>query len=155
MIINELKDIELFPEIMNKLKNVDLFSELSEEEMSCEINGDLIELKQGEILFNEGDEAHHFYVVLEGTIQAYRVINGQKLPITNFTKGMTGGEVPLLSGTHHLANCVALTDVKLLRLDEKDFWSMIGNCETVRTKILANMAERMQQLQLLSFQREN
>lgn len=154
MIINELKDIELFPEIMNKLKNVDLFSELSEEEMSCEINGDLIELKQGEILFNEGDEAHHFYVVLEGTIQAYRVINGQKLPITNFTKGMTGGEVPLLSGTHHLANCVALTDVKLLRLDEKDFWSMIGNCETVRTKILANMAERMQQLQLLSFQRE-
>jgi signal transduction histidine kinase len=154
MIVNELKDLELFPEVMNELKNVDLFSELSEEEMSCEINGDLIELKQGEILFNEGDEAHHLYVVLKGTIQAYRVINGQKLPITNFTKGMTGGEVPLLSGTHHLANCVALTDAKLLRLDEKDFWSMIGNCETVRAKILANMAERMQQLQLLSFQRE-
>jgi signal transduction histidine kinase len=154
MIVNELKDIELFPEIMNEFKNVDLFTELSEEEMSCEINGDLIELKQGEILFNEGEEAHHFYVVLQGTIQTYRIINGQKLPFTNFTKGMTGGEVPLLSGTHHQANCVALTDAKLLRIHEKDFWSMIGNCETVRTKILANMAERMQQLQLLSFQRE-
>ncbi|MER3447247.1 MAG: ATPase [Candidatus Dadabacteria bacterium] len=152
MIVNELKNMELFPELINQIKNVDLFSELSEKEMSCEINGDLIELKQGEILFNEGDEARHFYVVLEGTIQAYRIINGQRL--TNFTKGMTGGEVPLLLGTHHLANCVALTDAKLLRLDEKSFWTMIGNCETVRTKILANMAERMQQLQLLSFQRE-
>jgi signal transduction histidine kinase len=31
---------------------------------------------------------------------------------------------------------------------------MIGNCGTVRKKILADMAERMQQLQLLSYQRE-
>jgi Signal transduction histidine kinase len=154
MIINELKNTGLFPELMNQLKNINLFSELSEEEMSCEINGDVIELKQGEILFNEGDEARHFFVVLEGTIQAYRIINGQRLPITNFTKGMTGGEVPLLAGTRHLANGVALTDAKLLRLNEEFFWSMIGNCETVRKKILANMAERMQQLQMLSYQRE-
>ncbi len=135
-------------------KDVELFSGLSKEEISCEINGDVIELKQGEVIFNEGDKARHFYVVLEGAIQAYRIINGQKLPITNFTKGMTGGEVPLLAGTPHLANGVALTDAKLLRLSEEYFWSMIGNCGTVRKKILADMAERMQQLQLLSYQRE-
>jgi CRP-like cAMP-binding protein len=84
-------------------KDVELFSGLSKKEISCEINGDVVELKQGEVLFNEGDEARHFYVVLEGTLQAYRIMNGQKLPITNFTKGMTGGEVPLLAGTPHLA----------------------------------------------------
>ncbi|HWP91218.1 MAG TPA: ATP-binding protein [Thermodesulfobacteriota bacterium] len=133
---------------------VGLFSEMDEEEISCEINGDIIELKQGEMLFSEGDEARYFFVILEGTIQAYRVINGQKLPITNFAKGMTGGEVPLLAGTPHLANGVALTDAKLLLLSEEFFWSMIGNCGTVRKKILADMAERMQQLQLLSYQRE-
>lgn len=150
MITNKLSD-----DVVKFLATeVDLFSGLDEEEIGCEVNGDVIELKQGEILFNEGEEARHFYVVLDGTLQAYRVINGQKLPITNFTKGMTGGEVPLLAGTPHLANGVALTDAKLLRLSEEYFWSMIGNCGTVRRKILADMAERMQQLQLLSYQRE-
>lgn len=32
--------------------DVELFSGLSEEEISCEINGDVVELKQGEVLFN-------------------------------------------------------------------------------------------------------
>lgn len=35
---------------------VELFSDLDEEDISCEVNGDVVEVKQGQILFKEGDE---------------------------------------------------------------------------------------------------
>lgn len=140
--------------LLNDVKDIDLFADLTDEQFHVEVKGEVITLKEGEALFYEGDAARNFYVVLEGTLEVYRMIKGQKVVITTFTNGMTGGEVPLLSGTPHLANGVAMTDLKLLRIDEKDFWTLIGNCSTVRSRVLANMAGRMQALQRLSYQRE-
>lgn len=139
---------------LNELKEISLFSDLSEEELSCDISGETVVFTKGDIMWQEGDEARHFMVVLEGSFQIYRLIKGERLYLTDFHKGMTGGELPLLAGTPHPGNAVALTDVKLFRINEDNFWKMIGECETLRRKILADMAERMQELNLLSFQRE-
>lgn len=135
-------------------KHIDLFAGLSEEALEFELNGRLVTLRRGEPLFQEGDETREFFVVLEGTIRVYRIIKGQELPITDFSEGATGGEVPLLSGTPHLASGKALTDVRLLALGEDDFWALMSRFESIRRKVLANMAERMRDLQLLSAQRE-
>lgn len=140
--------------LLNDVKDIDLFADLTDEQFDVEVRGEVITLNEGEALFYEGDAARNFYVILEGTLEVYRMIKGQKVVITTFTKGMTGGEVPLLSGTPHLANGVALTTLKLLKIDEKDFWTLIGNCGTVRSRVLANMAGRTQALQRLSYQRE-
>ncbi len=67
---------------------------------------------------------------------------------------MSGGEVPLLSGTRHLANGIAVTDMKVFKVDQDDFWYMLGNCSTARGKILSNMSTRISALTHLSFQRE-
>lgn len=139
---------------LRDFKHIDLFADLSEGALDFEIGGRLVELDQGEQLFQEGDETREFFIVLEGTIRVYRIIKGQELPITDFNKGATGGEVPLLSGTPHLANGKTLSEVKLLVLDEAAFWVLMSRFESVRRKVLANMAERMRDLQLLSAQRE-
>jgi len=138
---------------LRDFRHIDLFADLDEAELDLELKGQIVELRQGELFFHEGDEVRLFFVVLEGTIRVYRMIKGQKLPITDFPAGSTGGEVPLLSGTPHLANGMALTDVKLLALEEEDFWFLL-TLEPVRKKILADMANRMRDLQLLSTQRE-
>lgn len=139
---------------LGEFTSIDLFADIPHGSYALELEGEQIELEQGENLFQEGDVAHHFYVILEGTIQAYRIIKGQRLPITNFPAGTTGGEVPLLSGTPHLANGAALVKSKVLALSEETFWLVMGNCASARKKILENMARRMQDLQLLSSQRE-
>jgi signal transduction histidine kinase len=139
---------------LKQLENIELFADLSEEELLCDIHGEMVEYKAGEQMWLEGDEARFFVVVLEGTFQIYRIIKGQRLFISTFTKGMTGGELPLLAGTPHPGNASAITDVKLFRIDEDNFWQMLGDCVPVRKKILKNMANRLQEINLLSFQRE-
>jgi signal transduction histidine kinase len=140
--------------IIKELKDIDLFSGVSDEELEEDVKGVMVELKKGDHLFYEGDSARSFYVFLDGTLEIYRIIKGEKLEIGHFTKGMTGGEVPLLSGTPHLANGVAVTDMKIFAMDEDEFWYMMGNCSTARGKILSNMSSRMFELTHLSFQRE-
>lgn len=140
--------------IIKELKDIDLFSDTTDEELEEDVRGVLIEVKKGDHLFHEGDEASNFYIFLDGTLEIYRIIRGEKLSIGYFTKGMSGGEVPLLSGTRHLANGIALTDMKIFKVEQDDFWYMLGNCSTARGKILSNMSLRMSDLTHLSFQRE-
>jgi signal transduction histidine kinase len=140
--------------IIKELKDIDLFSDTTDEELDEDVKGAMVELKKGDHLFHEGDCARSFYIFLDGTLEIYRIIRGEKLSIGYFTKGMSGGEVPLLSGTRHLANGMAVTDMKIFKVDEDDFWFMLGNCSTVRGKILSNMSSRMFDLTHLSFQRE-
>ena len=140
--------------IIKELREIDLFSDITDEELEEDVRGELIELKKGDHLFHEGDKVTNFYIFLDGTLEIYRIIRGEKLSIGFFTKGMSGGEVPLLSGTRHLANGIAVTDMKIFKVDEDDFWYMLGNCSTARGKILSNMSLRMSALTHLSFQRE-
>ncbi|MDQ3290335.1 MAG: ATP-binding protein [Bacteroidota bacterium] len=136
------------------LRHISLFEGLSNEQLSCDVVGEIKEYRKGEIMWQEGDPARLFVVVLEGTLQIYRIVRGQRLLINRFTPGMTGGEVPLLAGTPHPGNAVALTDVKLFVIYEDEFWAMMGTCPIVRKRILANMAERTKEINTLTNQRE-
>ena len=140
--------------IVSDLKDIDLFSDLTEDQLAQDIVGELIELKHGEVLFNEGEDAQCIFIILDGTLEVYRNINGQKLIINTFSKGMSFGEVPLLSGSPHLANGIALTDLRLFKIKENDFWCMLSNCVSIRKKVLQNMSERSKDLNQLSFHRE-
>lgn len=140
--------------IASELKSIDLFAQVEENEFEKEIKGELVVYKEGEHLFKVGDPANFFNVILEGVLETYKVIQGNRLPLMSFTRGMTGGEVPLLSGNPHMANGVAKTDIKIFRISKEAFWQMMGSCESVRNHVLKNMSERMKQMTVISFQRE-
>jgi len=140
--------------VIRELRDSEFFNALDEDEVSSLIVGEIVELKSGDILFSEGDEARHFFIILDGTLEIYRNIKGQKLIINSYSEGMSCGEVSLMSGNHHLANAMTLTDSKVFRINENDFWCMMGNSKTFRKKVLANMGKRYRDLNRLSFQRE-
>lgn len=136
------------------LRRSPLFSEVTNDDLVQVACGDFVQLPKDTVLFEEGDPVEHFYVVIEGTLRVFRVMQGSVLPITDFTAGMTGGEVPLLSGTPHLANGVAATDLTVFQMNVEAFWQLLGNCPSVRQKILVDMARRNSDYQLLTFQRQ-
>lgn len=139
---------------MSEINDADLFSRLTEGQLSQNIIGEIVDTKAGETLFNEGDEAKYFYIIIDGSLELYRNMKGQKLVIDEYSKGMSLGEVSLLSGSPHMANAIALTESKLFRIKETDFWSMLGKSESMRKKVLRNMTKRLRDLNLLTLQRE-
>ncbi len=139
---------------MMDLRAFSLFDSISDTQLTQCVVGEPRTLQPGEHLFREGDWMREFFLVVEGTLQVYRLIQGNRTPVSGFVAGQFGGEVPILSGTPHLANGVATSELKLFVMDEEAFWSLMHVCPGVREKILANMAHRMQELQTMSSQRE-
>lgn len=142
------------PVTLADLKGVPLFEGLGAAELSCALEGDIVELPVGTVVFREGDPARHFYVILEGLLQVWRDVRGQRQDQPPFTRGMTGGEVPLLLGTLHLGTGEVREPSRVLRISAEKFWQLMGSCPAVRERILRDMAHRNSMMQTLGSQRE-
>ena len=62
------------------LKNIPIFSELTDDEL-LEISSmaELIDIKDGEILFNQGDGSDAFYIILEGKLEVLKFTKIKKV----------------------------------------------------------------------------
>ena len=136
------------------LREIALFEGLSKEQFQCVPKGTQIWLAPGEKLFNQGELPTDFYIVLEGSVQISRQVGSQVIVLDTYGTNMFFGEVPLLAGTLHLASGQAMEASHLYCLKEADFWQMLMICPSLRKMVLGFMANRMQELQVLSQQRE-
>lgn len=136
------------------LEKISLFKELTQEQLQCLPQGTEIWLDSGEILFTQGDTAEYFYLVFDGAVQIVRHVGKQKIVLDTYDTGMFFGEVPLLAGTNHLASGVAVQKSHICCLKQDEFWQMLTICPSIRQVVLGYMAHRMQELQVLSQQRE-
>jgi thioredoxin reductase (NADPH) len=74
-------------------------------------------VQAGEIIFQQGDETHGVFIVIQGSIEIVGVSNGEKTVIRVLGQGMFTGEVNQLSGRRSLVDCRAREDSELLELD--------------------------------------
>jgi len=122
---------------LSEFKEFDLLAGLPDDVLVCELQGQERVYEADTILWQEGDPAQEFIFVLEGTIEIFRFINGQRLHINTIEQGQTGGELPLLQGTPHPGNGKALTKVRTYALNENYFWQLMGYHPIIRQRVLA------------------
>lgn len=98
-------------------------------------------LSEGEYLIWEGD-APAFFMVLEGKLQASKVIadNDQDLKVCR--PGDTFGELPLLLGSASNASLHALTPARVARLEAPDFFALIQHSEALTAQVMRNLTQR-------------
>ncbi|MFZ0632445.1 MAG: ATP-binding protein [Acidobacteriaceae bacterium] len=143
-------------ELSQLIRGVPLLAGLKPEELSCLGAVELIEAPAGAIVYEQGGSLPGLCIVLEGDVRAIRKeTNGVETPLMSCRVGDSFGEAPLLMGSKVSgAQCVAVTDVRLLRVDPDGFWRLMASCPTVREGILANAAQRIQVFQATTLHRE-
>ena len=99
----------MVPALLEELRQVRLFAGLPEDELRWAAGcGVEVRLADGETLFEEGEPAEHFFVLLEGEIGETKRIDGQETALTAHQAGTFTGEIPLLVGTPYLATARAV-----------------------------------------------
>jgi thioredoxin reductase (NADPH) len=78
--------------------------------------GDERHVQPGEILFDQGDESHGVFVVLDGSIELIGVSGSDETVIRTASRGSFTGEVNLLSGRRSLVRCRAREASSLLEI---------------------------------------
>lgn len=95
--------------------------------------------KAGEIIFNEGDKAEELFVIRSGQV-GIRLGNRtlSELPANSIF-----GEMALIDGAPRSATAVALTDVELIPVSEKQFLFLVSQTPFFALKVMRVLARRL------------
>jgi signal transduction histidine kinase len=120
-----------------------LFPSLSGPDLACVLEtAELLDLPAGAVLFEEGQPADHFYVVVEGELRITKRMGAADVMITIHTGGQFSGEMSLLTGGKNIATGRAITRLKVARLDIDGLRELLLRCPELAKVVLRAFAKR-------------
>ena len=103
--------------------------------------------KGGDMIFNEGEKGHGFYVVLSGQVKIFKLASDGKEQILHiFGPGEPFAEVPVFAGQHFPASAQVLKPSKVLFFPRNDFIELIKQNPHLALNMLAVLSMRLRTL---------
>lgn len=100
--------------------------------------------RQGEIIFNEGAEAHFYYQLIIGSIRWVNITDdGREFVQHLVLPGETFGEIPLFDNLPYAATAIASSDSLILRLQKSTFLQLIKEEGELHLRFTTLLAQRM------------
>jgi CRP/FNR family transcriptional regulator len=130
---------------ISALARTALFGELSENELRALADRAVEQrLATGEILFVAGQEARGLYVIVEGTVRAYREsVDGREQVIHVERAGATIAEVPMFDDGAYPSTVAAEQDSIILFIDGRDVRNLCLSHPTIALAALKLLATRL------------
>ena len=135
---------------MTLLRKVPLFANLQEEDKVCIEETEERQLAAGEMLFQEGEQAKNFFVLLEGEIS----VSKKHGVVARNRPGAFFGEIPLLLGTRYMMSARAECDCRLIVFPEEAFWKLLRLCPAISGEIFRAMVTRLRNIEGSAQQQE-
>lgn len=132
--------------MIEHLKENWLFARLLPEQLErVSSHAELLRFAEGAHLFEQGDEAKRFYLVISGQIKLFRLSpEGNEKVIEIFTAGQTFAEALMFREHPSYPVCAsALTDSEVLSLNSKDFVSMLRESIDSCFLLMSDMSQRL------------
>jgi len=127
---------------LEHLANVRMFSSLNRKELSLVAKAaDVVTIKAGNEVVQEGSPGHEFFLILDGEASVKR----GKRKIATLGAGSYFGEMALLDRGPRSATIVADTDLKLVVLGQREFMGLLDQVPALSHKLLVAMATRLRE----------
>ena len=125
---------------------IDSLRELADQGSDPEVG--LVELKKGDVLFEQGEEGEHAYILMAGVLGvSVKQPDGTETVIDRAAPGTVIGEMALLSGEKRTATVYAVNNAGLIRLSKSKFEELTAQDESMLIDADTEI-ERQQRLQL-------
>ena len=95
--------------------------------------------KAGSVIFREGDEAHELFVIKSGQV---RIQMGNRT-LNELAADSIFGEMALIDGEPRSATAIAMTDVELVPVSEKQFLFLVSQTPYFALKVMRVLARRL------------
>ena len=96
-------------------------------------------IKAGSVIFREGDEAHELFVIKSGQV---RIQLGNR-SLAELSANDVFGEMALIDNEPRSATALAVTDVELVAVSEKQFLFLVGQTPYFALKVMRVLAQRL------------
>lgn len=131
-------------QVLESLAAQPVFARCSTKELEAVARiGTEILVEPGYLLTREGRRGYEFFVIVEG--EATCTIDGTE--VATLEQGDFFGEMALLDGGARSATVTALTSMKVIVIDSREFSGMIGDAPAAARRIMSKLAERLRAAQ--------
>lgn len=96
-------------------------------------------IKAGGVIFREGDEAHELFVIKSGQV---RIQLGNRT-LAELSANDVFGEMALIDNEPRSATALAVTDVELVAVSEKQFLFLVGQTPYFALKVMRVLVQRL------------
>lgn len=97
----------------------------------------------GEVIFDEGEEGHAIYIILEGQVSITRTRNGTVSEVARLGVGDFFGELALLDGAPRSADARAADAARLAVFFRDDFLELLDTHGRIASKIARQLARHI------------
>ncbi|MCB1177292.1 MAG: cyclic nucleotide-binding domain-containing protein [Leptospiraceae bacterium] len=114
----------------------------------------IVSVKTGKNIFKEGDQGSSMYIVLEGEVEIYVIINNQEVHLASMKGGDFFGEMALFREKPRSACARVMKDVRLAVIDSRaQLEKFLTDNPLFASKMVNIMATRLAQTNDLLFQK--
>lgn len=137
----DAKDIQI-------IQKTRLFTGLTQESMLHLLHGSSPRTHaKNHMIFEQGDEASAFYIVLEGWVKVFRPsLSGDEAVFGVFTAGETFGEAAMFIGGRYPAAAQTVEDSRLIAVNSKVFRDQLNKNPDLAFQMLGAMSRHMHSL---------
>jgi CRP-like cAMP-binding protein len=127
------------------VRNAPLFTALDDvAAASLRASMDSVKIAKGSVLFAEGDEGDHLYVIVEGKLKLGTSSgDGRENLLSILGPGEMFGELSLFDPGPRTSTATAVTDAKLLSLGQEKLIPWLATNPNVSLQLLARLAQRL------------
>lgn len=112
------------------------------------------ELAPGDYLIREDEIGDSMYIILEGMVQVRKRSGDGEVVLAERGAGEVIGEMSVLDQAPRYASVIALTECRILQIDQETFMALIDWSPTAARAILRTFAQRIRSSQAMIQQRE-
>jgi CRP-like cAMP-binding protein len=123
------------------LKGAELFDQIPGEDLvPVALVAQEVHFSAGETMIRQGEPGDCLYIIVDG--EASIVIRGVGQVAVRQARNSLG-EMGLLSRQPRSADCVAVTDVTALRIDQDDFWELLAEKPPLALGVIRALSQRL------------
>ena len=131
------------------LKSAPLFAGLDGEELAALAEIALEkEFAPGEIMFEEGEAAHHLYVIVQGQVEVFRRADSSEYHVATLGEEECFGEMAILEDAPRSASVRALESTSVLKIDRESFRELITERPQIAFAIFRILSGRLRHMNL-------
>jgi HEAT repeat protein len=126
------------------LKSAPVFAGLEGEELAALADIALEkDFATGDLLFEEGQLAHHLYVLVTGKVEIYRKVGSREYPLAVLGPKECFGEMAILDDESRSASIRALEPTTVLKVDRESFRELIHERPQISFAIFKILSQRL------------
>jgi len=131
------------------LESAPMFAGLDSEELAALADIALEkEFAAGEVIFEEGQSAHHLYILVQGKVEVFRRVDSHEYPVATLGEEECFGEMSILEDAPRSASVRALEPTKVLKMDRESFRELIIERPQIAFAIFRILSARLRHMNL-------